>query len=657
MLLPIPEVIYACFTLLCLLITLIALPTARIIGDKPLSASLLVASGVLLCLSITTWSGNTEWELPRPFTLGVFPVTFRADALSSIFLALMAVIGVAISLFSPGYLSHLQSRIHAGQYWSALFLFLFSMATVILSADAITFVVAWELMSLSSLALVASEHKQHSVQEASFIYLGATRIATALIAGGFLWMHALTNTWNFAEWRFAVPSHHYAALLIFLGFCIKAGIWPFHIWLPYAHPAAPSPVSALMSGVMIKIAIYGMVRILVCGDLNCTWLAMAALVMGAVSAFWGVLFALVQHDLKRLLAYSSVENVGLILMGIAVVFLCKASQQPTEIAALALIAALFHCINHGIFKSLLFLGAGAIDARTHTRSLEQLGGLARRMPWTMLCFLTGSAAICALPPTNGFASKWFLYQSLLQVCWDSRSLLERGFCLASIGVLAIVGGLAVACFVKAIGVSFLGNPRSAPANHAQEGDWAMVASQLLLASLSLILGLCVPTMLGVLSPACQSATAHMAAGDLFPIPMTTMAAALAALAATIYIAFLRSSNTRRYITWECGFGDLSPRTQVAAESFAQPIARIFSPLLRYKLNTEIAGKDRKHFPEHIKVEPHMVSLLEATLYRPAVRLVNYSARALAKIQSGSIHLYLLYICVTLIILLLAGTQL
>jgi hydrogenase-4 component B len=597
------------------------------------------------------------WQTQRLLSLGFLPITFHLDTLSAVFLALLGAVCVAIALFSPGYLTHLNGRIHAGQYWAAFFLFLLSMALVVLSGDAVTFIVFWELMSLSSVALVAAEHTQHQVQRATLIYLGATRIATAFLASGFIWMHTLTHSWKFTEWHFDGAAQNPAALLILIGFCIKAGIWPFHIWLPYAHPAAPTPVSSLMSGVMIKIALYGVIRVLVLGDLNCLPLAYLTLLLGTISAFWGVLFALVQHDLKRLLAYHSVENVGLILMGIAITLLSRSAALP-EIGAISLAAAVFHCVNHGLFKSLLFLGAGSVDAAAHTRNLVHLGGLGRKMPWTMACFLIGSAAICALPPLNGFASKWLIYQSLFQNVWQSHSLLDRGISLAIMCVLGVVGGLALACFSKALAVTFLGNPRSRSAVDAHEGSVGMIVAQLLLAICCFALGVSVPKILGLLKPICDLAL-HQPTNiqSAFTIPQAGIAVALFTLICITYAIFLNRSLTRRYITWECGFGKLSSRCQVTPDSFAQPVARIFNPILGYKLAIEITGKDRRHFPEHIKVEPQMVSILENRIYLPALALVSSLARGLAKIQAGSIHLYLIYLCFTLVLLLLVGIRL
>ena len=341
--------------------------------------------------------------------LGLAPLAMRIDPLADVFLLVLAVVCCSTALFSPGYMKHLSARVNAGRYWTCVFLFVLSMALVVLAANALTFLVFWEVMALSSVVLVASDLLKHTSQRAALIYMGATRVSTVLLTAAFLWLHYLTGSWDLAHWNFGVLPIG-PALLVFIGLCIKSGIWPFHIWLPYAHPEAPSPVSALMSGVMVKVALYAMIRMLVHGQCNNPFISYLALFMGVVCALWGVLFGLMQQDLKRLLAYSTVENVGLILAGIGLTIFgrCFALQ---EVAVVALCASLLHVVNHGLSKSLLFISTGAVDSSVHTRDLGLLGGLGKRMPWTMACFLIGSLSICAIPPLNGFASKWLFYQS------------------------------------------------------------------------------------------------------------------------------------------------------------------------------------------------------------------------------------------------------
>ncbi len=602
--------------------------------------------------AISSWGTVLEVNAPYPFYLGVAPFAYRIDSLASVFLLLLGLIGASAALFSPGYLQHLQGRVSASMYWACLNLFVASMLLVVLAANAVTFLLFWEIMSLSSAVLVAAESSSKKAQKSALIYLGATRIATGVLVGGFLWMYSLSSSWSFSNWHLSTAL--FPALLIALGLCIKAGIWPFHIWLPYAHPTAPGPVSALMSGVMIKVPLYAVIRLFVMDGHGSLAIAALFLTLGMISSVWGVLFALVQNDLKRLLAYSSVENVGLILIGIAVCVYAQAVNL-SELAMIGLVASLFHCLNHGIFKSLLFFGAGTIDARAHTRELGHLGGLAKNLRFTMPCFLVGSAAVCALPPLNGFASKWLLYQGLFQTACQTENTLLAGIMLASIGTLALVGALSIACFTKAFSVSFLGRPRSRSAEHATEATVPMIFSQVVLASLCVLMGALSPQITAALSTITP-------ASKLLPkvpsLPLWSLAIVLTALVSIFYLGvFYRKRNrVREYQTWECGYGQLTARMQVTGESFVHSIAHLFSPILQYETRSQIAGRDRRHFPEKISAEPVMVSLLESRVYGPLVAGIDALSKHFSKLQAGSIHLYLLYVFVTLVVLLAIGAH-
>ena len=609
-----------------------------------------LATAVSLVLS---WGHDLNLQTTPPFLLGVFPLTFKIDSLSRLYMLLLSALVCAVSIFSPSYLSHIAAKIHSGQYWICFWLFVVAMYAVVSSADAITFLVAWELMSLASIALVATDHSHQSVQKSAFIYLGATRVASALLAGGFLWMHAITGSWSFHDWTFSTTASYIPAFLILIGFCIKAGIWPFHIWLPYAHPAAPATVSALMSGFMIKVAVYALIRILVFGSLNSLWIIAVVFGLAVVSTFWGVLFALVQSDLKKFLAYSSIENIGLIVMAIALSLYARQASLST-IADIAIIAAIFHSWNHGLFKSLLFLSAGSVDAQAHTRDLRNLGGLAKRMPWTMAFFFTGSFAICSIPPLNGFSSKWLLYESLFQNILQCSSAIEKGLSLVVICLLSAVGAMAIAVFVKAMGVAFLGVARSKIAHHAEEAGLGMLIAQAVLAVLCVASGAFAESASRLIADSLTASGLNVGYSIGHGLPILTIAILLAFIAASIYVVFLKTSKVTNYKTWDCGFGSLSAKTQVSADSFAQPLARIFRPFLRYQNTAKIEGQDRRHFPEEITVETQIISILENRVYLPGLALIGGLAKMLARLQAGSIHLYLLYVCATLCLLLVVG---
>lgn len=606
-----------------------------------------------------TWPGNYSWQAAYPIYLGVAPLANAIDPTSAFFLALLSIVGGAAAIFSPNYLAHLKGRFSPGPYWLCVFLFVLSMGQVIMSANALTFLLFWEIMSLSSVALVATEHIRHRAQKAAFIYLGATRVSTAFLVGSFLWLHYLFGSWNFADWDFSGGRALAPAFLLFIGLCIKAGIWPFHLWLPYAHPEAPAPVSALMSGVMVKVAVYMMIRCLIIGGCHSLLLGYVALFLGLISAVWGVLFAVIDKDLKRLLAFSTVENIGLIVTAIALTIICKGLSLPA-LAGVAFIAALFHCLNHALFKGLLFLSAGAVDASAHTRDMSFLGGLAKTMPWTMACFLGGSLAICALPPLNGFASKWFIYQSLFNLSFTGESMIVRGIFLALIGVLAFVGALSLACFTKAVGITFLGRPRSESAERAKEVAPSMVAGQVILGLMCVAVGLLVPQTVAILNQLSIAAKVDAVNPErLFAIPMPAIAAALLIIVGSSYFCLLASKRQplRKYRTWDCGYGDTPARTEETGTSFSEPIARIFSPLFQFKMFTEIRGKDRRHFPEWINMEVTTPSLLEERIYNPSLAFLQGLSGVLVKFQTGSIHIHLMYVFLTLLILLVVGVSL
>lgn len=619
---------------------------------------ILTALGSLLLLLTAILAGNHTVTVPLPLYFADASLTIIADPLSRWFLGIIGLIGFTTALFAPGYLHHLRERVALGFVWAMLALLLISMAGVVLAANAITFLVAWEVMALSSFALVAADHERHAIRRAALIYLGATRVGTAFLMAGFLWVHHLTGSWTFADWHLAGAL--LPALLIFIGLATKAGCWPFHLWLPIAHPAAPAPVSAIMSGVMIKTAIYMMIRLFVIDQhLSHPALGPLILILGGISALWGVLFALLQHDLKRLLAYHSVENIGIILMGIGVALVAKSYHLPL-VAQLGLAAALFHTLNHAVFKSLLFFGTGAIDAQSHLRDVERLGGLIHRMPWTAAAFITGSAAICALPPLNGFASEWLLYQGFFSIATEGPLVGIRLAALLLIGWLGLIGVLALACFVKAVGVVFLGQPRSKAAANAREVGRGMLTAQLLLAGICIALGLTTPTILTALSKITAPPGVSTPLVAAWTLPMPLLAGLLLLLLTGLGMVFAAASRrlpARRFITWECGFGPLEPRTQYTATSFAQPISRLFGSIYHYTVAIRLRGKQRRHFPESVGVQTTHEPYLETRVYAPLLRSIQRLAGSLLlRLQAGSIHQYLLYMLFALVILLLVGVR-
>ncbi|HEY3299109.1 MAG TPA: proton-conducting transporter membrane subunit, partial [Armatimonadota bacterium] len=576
-----------------------------------------------VCLLLAAFTGKSyTMTLPFPMFLSDAGFSFVVDPLSRWFIAIIGLIGIPVALFSPGYLHHLRHRVSLGFVWSALALLLASMVGVVLAANAIVFLVAWEVMALSSFILVISDHEQRDIRRSAFIYLGATRTGTAFLMAGFIWAHYLTGSWVFSEWGLSGAAALGPALLIFIGLATKAGSWPFHLWLPIAHPAAPAPVSAIMSGVMIKTAIYAMARLFVLGHhFDVPALGPIMLVLGGISAFWGILFALLPHDLKRLLAYSSVENIGIIMMGLGISLVGKSCSIPL-LTQLGLVAALFHTLNHAVFKSLLFLGAGAVDNQTHLRDVERLGGLIHRMPWTAGAFVVGSSAVCALPFFNGFASEWMLYQGFFGLAQHGQTVGLRLSGLLLMGWLALIGALAIACFVKAVGVVFLGNPRSQEAKLAHEAGKGMVVSQVMLAVLCAVLGVGAPFVVYRLGGIAAQSGSPSLLQNTWTIPIGFLALLMIAtiVALAVWMRELsRSHPARTFITWECGFGDLGPRTQYTASSFAQPISRLFGAIYSYAIEITIKGRNRRHFPESVEVETMHEAHLETKVYTPLLK--------------------------------------
>jgi formate hydrogenlyase subunit 3/multisubunit Na+/H+ antiporter MnhD subunit len=633
---------------------LVALLSGKRTNDNILSLLLFAACLALGCGAACNWPmGYASSSLPL-YMGGVQAFVQRGDVLSLLFLLLLGVVGLAVALFSPAYLKHFKDRIQPGIFWFALFVFIGSMAQVFLSADAITFIVFWELMSLSSVALVVSDYASHKAKNAAHIYLGATRISTTFIFGGFLWMYSLSHSWLFSDW--ASLGHRPLAplLLIFLGLCIKAGTWPFHLWLPYAHTEAPAPISALMSGIMVKVAIYAMLRLLLMPATALVPIAYVAIALGAISAFWGILFAQVYPDLKRLLAYSTVENIGLIVISLGLAMLAKAKNLPV-VGSIALAACLYHCINHALYKPLLFLSTGAVDSAAHSRDLSRLGGLEKKMPWTAAMFFFGSMAICALPPLNGFNSKWLIYQGLFQFTLGGPSVYDRTIGMILIGVLAMVGALSVACFAKGFGLAFLGRARTSAAEHAEEVPASALLAQGLLVAGCVVLSLGGPWVVHWFAPV---ALAILPSYNVpVSLPEVQVVIALAVLIPCIYMAALRGAHTiRRFVTWECGYGEISRRALISAASFERSIMTLFGKVVQYRVESEISGRDRRHFPDLINVRAANVSLMERVVYRPVLKAFEAAGNSLIKLQTASIHVHLLYVFATLILFILIGTR-
>lgn len=603
----------------------------------------------------------------HPLTVAPFAdFTLRLDPLSAYFLLVITVLGTAVSLYAPGYLD---SEHDAPNLAAAYNGFLAAMVLVVLADSVFAFLFAWEAMSLLSYLLVIHEHQHAEVRRAGYIYLVMTHVGTAFLVTAFLALFAGTGSLDFASFRTAAPglpslTRDLVFLLALVGFSTKAGVIPLHIWLPLAHPAAPSHVSALMSGVMIKTAIYGLLRLgWEFAGPGPAWWGVLVLTLGAVSAVLGVLYALMEHDLKRLLAYHSVENIGIILMGIGAAFIFSTMGAPI-LAALALAAGLYHVMNHAVFKGLLFLGAGAVQKATHTRDLERLGGLIHRMPWTAGTFLIGAAAISALPPLNGFASEWLTFQSLLQLGTIASGPAGATGAAAAAGLLALTGGLAALCFVKAFGVAFLGVPRSDAASGAREVNRPMLGGMALLAALCFALGLAPTFMLRLLSPVTQALLGGTAlppvgllivpperSGSLAPLGLLALVTTLGVMG-MILARWLGGSPGRTRIAppWVCG-GVLTPTMQYSATALSQPISLVFRGLIRPVRKVSRSYAIAPYFVTALRHEFSVQPIYAWHFYRPAVRGLLWISQQVRVFQSGGLRLYLAYMLATLVAVL------
>ncbi len=620
----------------------------------------LVASAVALAQGKTA-SISAAWNtgLGASFSIGV-------DSLSLFFLVPVFGLTSLAAAFGAGYLRPSTVGRRAGAAWLAYDLLAASMAVALLARNAVLFLVAWEAMTLSSWFLVAFDHEREEARRAGMLYLVASQLGTAsllvmftLLGGPGAGAEAGLSSGAFLDFSRLAANTPAAASTVFvlamIGFGTKAGFVPLHVWLPEAHPAAPSHVSALMSGVMIKLGIYGLVRTLGFLGAPRAWWGWSILAVGVLSGTLGVLFALAQHDLKRLLAYHSVENIGIIAIGIGLGVLGTAYGLPA-VAVLGWAGALLHVLNHAVFKGLLFLGAGAVQHSAGTRELDRLGGLAKRMPLTAAAFLVAAAAISGLPPLNGFLSEFLVFSGALASA-RAQPIASALLAATVIVSLGLIGGLAAACFSKAFGIVFLGEPREArPQSH--EPRLLMLVPMGIMAALCLGIGIAGPRLLPALLPLVRQASgvpaAEAAAGlaaAARPLAGITIAAAvfagLAASLALLRFLLLRGRRVERGVTWDCGYASPSPRMQYTASSFAQPVTDMFRIVLRpHRRLPEVRGP----FPAGTRFDSETHDLFASRFYRPVMAIAGRIASPLRRLQHGRLHLYVLYILLALLAL-------
>ena len=595
------------------------------------------------------------WSVPfGAFVLGL-------DGLSACFLLPILALSALAALYGSESLGAFRGRPVPARAWPFFALLVAGMALVVLARNGVLFLVAWEVMSLAAYFLVVLEDETRAVRDAGWTYLVATHLGTAFLVVMFVVLGHAAGSLDFERFGAAGPLAPSRAGLLFvlamIGFGTKAGFMPLHVWLPEAHPAAPSHVSAVMSGVMIKLGIYGLLRTLTFLGPPPAWWGFTLVAVGVTSGVLGVLFALAQHDLKRLLAFHSVENIGIIALGLGVGLL-GVRFGSTPLAVLGFAGALLHVVNHALFKGLLFLGAGAVVHATGTREMDHLGGLLGRMPWTGWLFLVGAAAICGLPPLNGFASEFLVFLGAYRGVLHPAAGVA-GPALAVLAGLALIGGLAAACFAKVFGVVFLGEPRSGHAADARDPGPAMLLPMGALAAGCVLVGLAPALLVGRMGSALESLT-HLPATAIEPslalavAPLrwiTLGAAVLLALAGVLTLwrrARLVRGPVGEEVTWDCGYARPTPRMQYTASSFARPLTLLFGGLLRTR-TTRVAPVGP--FPQQAALATETPDVFRDALFRPAFRMASGTLARLRWLQHGRVQLYVLYILLTLVVLL------
>jgi hydrogenase-4 component B len=590
---------------------------------------------------------------------------FKLDPLSGFFFFVVGLVVFSVAIYGPSYMRSYEKQRSITSMTFFTGLFIAGMYLVLLASDAFSFLFAWELMSLSSYFLVAYHHEHTANRSAAFLYLLMAHASGLFILLSYGVLIKFSDGMSFTAMQNAHLAPFWATTAFcfaLIGFGMKAGIVPLHVWLPRAHPVAPSHISALMSGVMLKVAVYGFLRFTF-NLLQQVYWQWGALVMflGVTSAVLGILYALMQHDLKKLLAYSSVENIGIIFIGIGLSMIFFATSHPI-LGSLGLIAALYHCLNHALFKSLLFLGAGAILQHSHEQDLEKMGGLIHKMPYTALFFLIGCISISALPPFNGFVSEWLAFQTALQATTLQSAILRTLIPVAA-ALLALTGALAAACFVKVYGIAFLGQARTRHVRHARDPNYGMSIAMGFLSLLCLLFGIFPSFAINIINivPQYLLGTGFTVANQnwlwLMPLPSNAVSySALLVFLSIILLGFLtywllrlryrKLAKCKGAMPWECGFGAINSRMQYTTTAFAMPIRRVFAGVFSIQEKIE-PGNSKAQLNYALTIKDRIWQYI----FEPLGSLVAVIARVFAKIQGGNVRVYLAYTFCTLIILL------
>lgn len=568
--------------------------------------------------------------------------SFAIDNLAAFFILIISIVSTSVSIYSLSYVEHGGTEQGKNFHVSMISMFVLSMLLLVAADNSFAFLFFWETMSLTSFFLVMSEWDKKETQKSGLFYFAMTQMSTVFLLFGFLAIYGVTGSFDISPLAGVSPAMNTAIFLaLFIGFSIKAGVMPFHKWLPYAHSASPSNISALMSGVMIKVAIYGMVRFILFSLNPSLWWGVMILFFGTFSALLGVIYALKEHDIKKLLAYHSIENIGIILIGIGLSIIFQSHGLP-ELATLSLIAGLFHTLNHALFKSLLFLTAGAVVNATGTRNIERMGGLIKMMPYTGILFLIGSVSIAALPPFNGFVSELMIFQAFLQSFIITNPYMKILMFLG-LSLFALTSALAAACFVKAFGIIFLATPRSGEARNAREVSPYMLVGGSILAVFCAGLGI-------------FSFQIFSAFGYHPPIPnLMVVSLFLLAMLSFVWLVLLlvTTGKTRSSETWGCGITSQNSRMEYTASGFSEPILTIFRPVYRTNKRVERNFYDtaRAIFKSG-NAEIHTFKIFEEKIYLPVARFAQRFSTLVSNLQDVDLDIYILYSFLAIVILIL-----
>ncbi len=632
-----------------------------------------IGSVFTIIFSIDIITG-TPLKLAVSNILPFFNLEIFVDGVSAFFMLIIGLVSFAVSMYSIGYSKEYETKKRISAFGFLFNIFILSMILVVSSNNAFFFLIFWEVMSLVSFFLVIYDYDKEENLKSGITYLVMTHFGTALIFVSFLLGYIQTGSFSFDSMRessssFPLLVKNLVFAFAFIGFGAKAGIVPLHTWLPHAHPTAPSNVSALMSAVMIKIGIYGIVRTVfdfsglgVSPDF--AWWGVLMVAAGSISAVTGVLYSVIERDIKRALAYSSIENIGIILigLGLSVVF---AAYHLVALSVLAFVASMYHTINHAVFKGLLFMGAGSVVHATHTRNIEDLGGIIKQMPWTSLLFLIGAVSIVGLPPFNGFVSEWLTLQSFLSSYQIPSKILQISIAFASLP-FALTIGIASATFVRLFGITFLSRARSKHALNIKEVPRSMIIGMAVLAAACILLGILASLGISLISSAF-----HLSSHPSSPLDTITLqnnatpvhlsmpfVLILFAAIAVGAFGFIRTiggkTNKTSYGTWDCGFGNLNEKMEYTATSLSQPIRAVFKVFFKPHNITskEFFISTNQYLVKSIKFNSITKNIFEESLYQSIISSTLRVLDKIRKIQTGKINAYLLYIMITAVLLLL-----